>query len=70
MNMTWRQWCVLASAVALISGFVFFQIGGPHRPTTMTALISGLICLDASVAVFVLALLAFQRYRRTSRNRR
>jgi hypothetical protein len=44
-----RRWCILASVVALISGFVFFLIGGPHRPTTMTALVAGLICLDSSV---------------------
>jgi hypothetical protein len=65
----WRRWCLLAGVVALTSGFVFFQTGGPHRPTTMTALVAGLICLDASVAAFVLALLASQRYRRTNRNR-
>ena len=29
--MTWRQWCVLAITVAVISGFVFFQIGGPAQ---------------------------------------
>ena len=64
----WRRWCILASVIALISGFVFFLIGGPHRPTTMTALAAGVICFDALVAAFVLALIAWQRDRRASRN--
>ena len=65
----WRRWCILASVIALTSGFVFFLIGGPHRPTTMTALAAGVICFDALVAAFVLALIAWQRDRRASRNR-
>ena len=60
----WHRWCVLAIVVALTSGLVFFQIGGRHRPTTMTGVAAGVICFDASVAAFVLALLAWQRSRR------
>jgi hypothetical protein len=65
----WRRWCILAIVVALISAFVFLQTGGPHRPTTMTALVAGLICIDAAVAAFLLGFVAWQKGRQVSRNR-
>ena len=63
------HWCGLAIIVALISGFVLLQTGGPHRPTTWTAMVAGVICVDAAVAALVLAFLAWQRYRRIKRDR-